>query len=260
MPSRLTTKTTRQIIAAVVRSVALMILLGLGVGAGLGFGAARTSSADVRCLSPGGDPPGILAAGVYTTRCFLPGMRVMIPAGGWAGAEDSPVEFKLLPPNSPSEDTPALRFWIDPHAAPACSTRFLPVDVSTPTKMVGWLKANKNLIITEPRRTTIAGHIPALMVDLDTATNAPRCDPSCPDPCIGYFIFRAPGITPTDTYGTGRGEPVRLYFAQIGPPTHLFAVNVDTPNTHVFATMNVIAAKMLATLRLPSKLPSPRGR
>lgn len=164
-----------------------MILLGLGVGAGLGFGAARTSSADVRCLSPGGDPPGILAAGVYTTRCFLPGMRVM-------------------------------------------------------------------------RRTTIAGHIPALMVDLDTATNAPRCDPSCPGPCMGYFIFRAPGITPTDTYGTGRGEPVRLYFAQIGPPTHLFAVNVDTPNKHVFATMNVIAAKMLATLRLPSKLPSPRGR
>jgi len=79
-------------------------------------------------------------------------------------------------------------------------------------------------------------------------------------PCIGYFIFRAPGIVPTDTYGTGRGEPVRLYFAQIGPPTHLFAVNVDTTNKNVFARMNAVAAKILSSLRLPSRLPSRRGR
>jgi len=122
------------------------------------------------------------------------------------------------------------------------------------------LKSNKNLIITGPRRTTIAGHIPALSVDLNVTSKAPRCDPSCPVPCIGYFIFRAPGFPPKDTYGTGRGEPVRLFFAHVGPPTHILAVNVDTPNAHVFAKMNAVAAKLLASLRLPSKLPSRQGR
>lgn len=204
--------------------------------------------------------PGRLRAGVYVTRCFLPGMRVKIPAGGWVGGEDSPVEFKLLPPADKSNETPAIRFWIDPHAAPVCATRVLPVDVSTPTKMVRWLKTNKNLIITGPRHATIAGHIPALRVDLDTTKNAPRCDPSCAGPCIGYFIFRAPGMPPTDTYGTGRGEPVRLYFARIGSPRHLFTVNVDAPNKRVFKRMDAVAGKMVATLRLPSKLPSRRGR
>jgi hypothetical protein len=187
-------------------------------------------------------------------------MRVTFPPGGWSGAEDSAVEFKLLPPKAQSEDTPAIRFWIDPHAAPACSVRVLPADVSTPAKIVTWLKANKNLIITGPERTTVAGEIPALSVDLDVRSTAPRCDPSCPIPCIGYFIFRAPGVPPTDTYGTGRGEPVRLVFAEIGPPAHLFVVNVDTPNTRAFARMNAVAAKLLVSLRLPPKLPSRQGR
>jgi hypothetical protein len=157
-----------------------------------------------------------------------------------------------------SFDTPAIRFWIDPHAAAACSVQFLPVDVSTPTKMVNWLKSNKNLIVTRQRRTTIAGHITAVSVDLNVPRNAVRC-PGAPGPGGGWFIFRAPGFPPHDTYSAGIGEPVRMFFAQIGPPTHLFALNVDAP-TRAFARMNAVAAKLLASLRFPSKLPSRQGR
>jgi hypothetical protein len=238
---------------------AALLLVALGASAAAGAGASMRSGTNPKCLRPGGDAPGVLRGGVYVTRCFLPGMRVTVPRG-WAGIEDSPIEFKIQPDNAPNQDVPAFRFWIDPHAAPACGVRFLPVDVSTPTKMVSWLKSNKNLIVTDVHRTTIAGHIPATSVELNVARRAPRCDPSCPAACIGYFIFRAPGITPTDTYGTGPGEPVRLYFAQIGRPTHLFAFNVDTQNKHVFAKLSRVATRILATLRFPSKLPSRRGR
>jgi hypothetical protein len=201
----------------------------------------------------------------------VPGLRVNVPPGGWQAAEDSPVEFKLLPPNAKSQDTPAIRFWIDPHASTPCSDKVLPVDLATPARAVRWLRGNKNLIVSAPRQTTIGGRFPALRVDLDVSATAPRCDPSCPVPCIGYFDFfgsgppapdLAPGHTPgvEEGYGTGRGEPVRLYFAEIAAPTHVLAVNVDTPNARVFARMTSVAAKLLASLRLPSKLPSRQGR
>jgi hypothetical protein len=125
--------------------------------------------------------------------------------------------------------------------------------------IIKWLKADKNLVVTGPQRTTIAGQLPAWFVDLDIRSGAPRCDPSCPGPCLDYFLFRTPGIG-IDPYGTGRGELVRLYFAEIGAPKHLFVFNVDTPNRKSFATMTAIAAKMVAGMHLPSTLPSRRGR
>jgi len=107
-----------------------------GAVAAAGSSAAPSTGADAVCQLGGPSSAGPLRAGVYTTRCFVPGLQVTVPSGGWQAAEDSPVEFKLLPPNAQSQDTPAIRFWIDPHAAPACTTQFLPVDVSTPTKIV----------------------------------------------------------------------------------------------------------------------------
>jgi len=61
-------------------------------------------------------------------------------------------------------------------------------------------------------------------------------------------------------HGAGRGELVRLYFARIGPPAHLFIAGVDTPNEGVFAKLTKVATKTLASLHLPAKLPSRQGR
>jgi len=193
--------------------------------------------------------PSVLPAGVYTTRYFLPGMRVTVPAGGWRSSQDSPTEFKLNPPN---DNNAAIRFWIDPNASTPCSDKVVPVDISSPTRAVAWLRGNKNLLISNQRRATISGHL-ALRVDLDVKAAAPKCSPDCPGPCLDYFLFHQQGVT--EPFGTGRGELVRLYFAQIGPPSHLFVVGVDTPDRNAFATLTASATRILADLRLPPKLP-----
>lgn len=188
-------------------------------------------------------------------------MHATVPAGGWQSHEDTPVELKLNPPNTTDPESPALRAWIDPHASTACTDKQIPVDISTPTKVVRWLKSNRNLIIDGPRHVTIARRIAALVVDVRVKKSAPRCDPSCPSACMDYFLFRAPQAA-MHPYGTGPREPARFYFAEIAKPRHLFVFNVDATVgvAPTFATMKSVAARMLATLRLPSKLPPRRGR
>ena len=241
----------------VVTRFRLMLVAVLVVGGVAVTGSLATRSTLTSCISGGAQE--VLPAGVYATRCFLPGMKITLPPGGWTGTEDTAGELELIPPNGTNTESPALRAFIDPHASTPCTDKILATDISRPALIIKWLKANKNLVIKGPRRTSIAGHIPAWFVDLDTSPSAPRCDPSCPGPCLDYFLFRTPGIG-TDPYGTGRGELTRLYFAEIGVPKHLFVFNVDTPNKNVFATMTAIAAKMVAGMHLPSKLPSRQGR
>jgi hypothetical protein len=199
---------------------------------------------------------GVLTAGVYTTRYFVPGMRVTVPPGGWRSSEDSRLEFKLSPPNARNNDTLAIRFWIDPHASTPCSDKIVPIDITTPARVIAWLRGDKNLIVSNQRRATIAGHLAAVRVDLDVSASAPQCASACPGPCIDYFLFRALGGT--EPYGTGRGQPVRLYFTEVGKPTHLFVVGVDAPNRKAFAILTASATKILASLRLPDHLPPGR--
>src|SRR5437879_4838722 len=83
----------------------------------LAAGAATRSAADCNPAHQYCNP-GLLPAGVYTTRYFLPGMKVTVPAGGWQSSQDSAIEFKLYPPNyAPTDSSPAIRFWIDPHVS-----------------------------------------------------------------------------------------------------------------------------------------------
>jgi hypothetical protein len=216
--------------------------------------------------------PGQLPAGVYTTRYFLSGMRVDVPGRGWTSQQDSTTEFNLSPPGYPDPNTaPVIRFWIDPRVSTPCSDKVLPINISTPARAVRWIRTNRNFIASAPKQTTIAGHLSALTVDYDVSPSAPRCDPSCPGPCIDYFLFfggtapdatdLAPTHTPgvKDGFGTGTHDPVRLYFAHIGPPSHLFVVGVETPNGNGMAKVRAAAARMLAHLRLPARLPPKHG-
>jgi hypothetical protein len=218
--------------------------------------------------------PGQLQAGVYTTRYFLPGMQVNVPGSGWSSEQDSTTEFKLSLPGYPNPNTtPLIRFWIDPRASTPCSDKVIPVNMTTPVRAVHWLRNNKNLTVSAPRRTTIAGKLQALTVDLNVSKTAPRCS-GAPAVAADYFLFFggtapaptdiAPQHTPgvKDAFGTGRGELVRLYLAQIGPPAHLFVVGIDVPNRiggppmrKRFAQVNGIATSILADLQLPATLP-----
>jgi Tol biopolymer transport system component len=215
--------------------------------------------------------PGQLAAGVYTTKYFLPGMKVNVPGSGWTSVQDSTTEFKLSPPGYPDPNTaPVIRFWIDPRVTTACSAILLPYKLSTPSRGVSWFTTNANFFVSGSGQATIAGHTPALTVDYDASPNEPECDPACGGPCIGYFAFFGgpqpdstdsfPGHTPgiKDGFGTGHDEPVRLYFAHIGSPSHshLLVVGVDDQEGGAdMAALRADAATMVANLRLPSRLP-----
>jgi hypothetical protein len=61
--------------------------------------------------------------------------------------------------------------------------------------------------------------------------------------------------TATPISSTARGELVSFYFAEIDKPAHLFVIGVDTYNKHDFDALTPVASKLLARLRLPSKLP-----
>jgi hypothetical protein len=213
--------------------------------------------------------PGKLHAGVYTTRYFLPGMRVNVPGSGWTSDQDSTTEFKLSPPGYRDPHTaPRIAFWIDPRVTTPCTDKVLPYKLTTPARAVHWFSTNKNFVVSATKRTTIAGHIPALRIDYDVSSRAPQC-PGAPPHAIDYFAFFggpgpdatdvAPGHTPgiKDGFGTGIDEPVRLYFAHIGSPSHshLLIVGVDSPNRNDVAGLRADAAKMVAHLHLSTKLP-----
>jgi hypothetical protein len=235
--------------------ISLALVAATAVASSAGAGTASVASRAAQCFGP----QRVLHGGVYRTACFVPGLRVTVPAR-WQIGEDSKLELKLLPPHSRNPDTPALRFWLDPHASTACTDVPVHADLSTPAAAIAWLRGNKNLVVSASHRATVGRKkIPARYVDLDNSPHAPRCSPTCPGPCIDYFLFHAPG-TATEPYGTGRGEPVRLYFAEVRSPRHLFVFGVDAPSPTRFARLTPVAAKILGTLRLPSRLPSRRGR
>lgn len=259
--------------AGVIGSVVSLIAISLFGGSTTRAGAATRSAAACNPAYKYCDP-GHVPAGVYTTRYFLPGMRVNVPGSGWVSHQDSTTEFKLSPPGysgsgSGANDPPRIAFWIDPRVTTTCTDKLLPVKLTTPSAAVHWLSTNKNFVVSGTERTTIGGHVAALRIDFDVSPSAPKCAPSCPSSCIDYFAFLGgpqpdePDLAPTHTpgikdgFGTGAGEPVRLYFAHIGRPSdsHLFVVGVDTPNGNDEDGLRAEAATMLAHLRLPTKLP-----
>jgi hypothetical protein len=208
-----------------------------------GFALASTTPTALR--------PGRLPAGVYTVRRLIPGMRVTVPPGGWTSTEDSVGEFNLHPPGHPDA---SIFFWLDAHPT-NCSDQLLPGTGTTPAAVIAWLRHNKNLIISAPRARTIGEGITATTVDLNVAATASSCSSSCPTPCIDYFLVRVGQTTIYFPYGTARGELVRLYFVSIKTPAHTLVIAIDTPNKQVFTSLTASATKILASLKLPARLP-----
>lgn len=257
--------------AGLIASVVALLAVTLAGGATAPVNAAPRSAATCNAVYKY-CKPGQLHAGAYTTRYFLHGMRIDVPGSGWTSHQDSTTEFKLFPPGYPDS---RIAFWIDPRVTTPCTDVVLPVRIGTPASAVRWLTTNKNFLVSATNRTTIAGHLAAVRIDYDVSPSAPKCDPTCPAvSCIDYFAFfggpqpdatdLAPTHTPgiKDGFGTGANDPVRLYFAHIGTPahSHLFMVGVETPNGNDLAGLRSDAARMLAHLRLPARLPATGSR
>jgi hypothetical protein len=190
----------------------------------------------------------------YTALVFMRGMKLSLPSASWTVTEDAPGELKLAAPAGPMNGT-VIGFWLDPLAAKPPGV-VLPHVGRTPAALIKWLRGNPLFVVSAPATRRIAHGLLAKSVNLDVAATAPRMDPSCPGPCLdGYFVIRGPGYN--HEYGTGRGEPIRFYFATLrrgSKKPHTFAIVVDAPSPKAFRAVIPVAEKMLTRLTLPTKV------
>jgi hypothetical protein len=188
----------------------------------------------------------------YTAKVFMRGMQVTVPSGGWHVHEDHPGEFNLAAPAGPMAGT-NIHFWLDPVATGPDGSVLANVG-RTPAALIEWLRHDADLVVSVPSARTIAGGLSAHSVDLDLAVSAPEEDPGCGAPCLGEFVFK--GAHYDFDYGTGLGEPVRLYLARLSRQgrSHTFLVSVDAPSPAAFAAVIPIANRLLRHVKLPPTL------
>jgi hypothetical protein len=192
------------------------------------------------------------AAVTYTAKVFMRGMKVTVPDPGWRVYEDHPGEFNLSAPAGTTAGT-NIHFWLDPIATGPDGT-VLPDVGRTPEELLAWLRQDADLVVSTPTTRSIAGGLRTLSVDLDLAASAPEEDPGCGGPCLGEFVFT--GAHYSFPYGTGLGEPVRLYLASLSShgARHTFLISVDAPSASAFAAVVPAASRILKSVRLPKKL------
>jgi hypothetical protein len=188
----------------------------------------------------------------YTTQQFLVGMSVTVSDNDWIVNYDGEIEFKLVLADHPGA---AVFFWLDPLAYDGDHVVGHP---GTPAEVLSYLKSNPNLVISGETTRTIGDGIDALSFDLDLSASAPKEDPSCPTTCYSYFFLN--DSQGGSSFGTGLGEPVRMYLASIGSgsTSHVFAIaldNQDPPDTAGWTELTAKADSVLATVRLPDPLP-----
>jgi hypothetical protein len=189
----------------------------------------------------------------YTTQQFLVGMSVTVSEDDWDINFDGEIEFKLVLADHPGA---AIFFWLDPLAY---DTDHVAGELGTAADLLSYLKSNPNLVISGETTRTIGDGIDALSFDLDLSASAPKEDPSCPTTCYSYFFLN--DSQGGSSFGTGLGEPVRMYLASIGSgsTSHVFAIaldNQDPPDTAGWTELTAKADSVLATVRLPDPLPS----
>jgi Protein kinase domain len=210
-------------------------------------------------------PAAVVSAGltkpvVYTSHVFLPGLRASVPSGRWSRYIDDSHVFALASPAGPIPSGVQINFWFDPYAS-ASGGPDHPAGVPlvgvgrTPARLVAWLRRNPALIVSSPVTRRIAhGRLVATSVDVDLSANAPREDRSCPGPCLSYLAYRGPGSA--FAFGTGLGEPVRLYLASVrrGGAQHTLLIIVDAPSKKAFAAGVPTVTRILENLRLPKQV------
>jgi hypothetical protein len=228
-----------------VAAVVLVLLSGCAASGQPSVAANSPLASNAASPSPSGPP-------TYTTHTFLPGMSVTVSEDDWDINFDGEIEFKLVLADHPGA---AIFFWLDPLAY---DTDHVAGELGTAADLLSYLKSNPNLVISGETTRTIGDGIQALSFDLDLTAGAPQENPECSGPCYSYFFLR--DSQGGSSFGTGLGEPVRIYLADIGSgdTAHLFAValdNQDPPDAAGWTELMAKADGALATLRLPDPLP-----
>jgi hypothetical protein len=215
-----------------------------------GSGASGTAGLTAPSLPPASASATSSSSGTvtYTAQVFMRGMKVTVPASGWAVYEDHPGEFNLASPDGKMGGT-NIHFWLDPYASTP-HDRPIRTAGTTPTALIRWLRGNPSFIVSAPVSRRIAHGTGAASVDLDVSATAPRSDPGCPGPCLVYFVWPHFGFD----YGTGQGELIRLYFATLDTATkpHTLVISIDTPDAQTFTAVIPTAEKIIDSVQLPA--------
>ena len=177
-----------------------------------------------QCLPPNITEPGAVPKGTYKTVYFFAGQMKLTFEDGWTIDEDSTGELSAAEAKHPD-----LRviFWEDifPTRFKEGTRQLAGVPV-TADGVVGWLRNNRNLVVTAPRQGSIGSGLPASVVDVSVSRKAKNDDPECPaKPCANFLGYPQWG----EPYGiAGRGV-TRFWFSDVkyGGNSHLFVAAVE---------------------------------
>ncbi len=223
------------------RKGAIVIMAGLAAAAGQGCAGSASGGGSAASTAPSSPAPTTSSPPepvTYTAQVFMRGMKVTVPTDGWTVFEDHPGEFNLSAPAPGAMTGTNIHFWLDPYVSTTNDQPNHGVG-RTPTALIAWLKNRAVFHVSATSRRKIAGSVRALSVDLESTTPT------------DYFAFRGPDYS--FPYGTGPGEPIRLYFATLGSgaSAHTFVISIDAPSAKAFAAVAPTAENILASVKLP---------
>ena len=178
--------------------------------------------------------PGDLPPGDYTTQAFYPGGLTVTLDDGWTSHEDSTGEFSLARIGSPDDN---LDFWLDVTPTTWDGERVDGIP-NEPWAIGAWLQHQAALTVTPAKQTTIGkAKLPALVMDITLAKDAPKGDPGCPTASCAALFWWPQWDEP---YAMASDMHVRLYLAKIGTGPHV-----------LFAILNVVDADAFAPFAKP---------
>ena len=177
-----------------------------------------------QCDTPG--RPCQFTAGTYQTYgrwAFLPGLTMYVP-DGWNSTEQDAGEFNLQHPDFP--DGSGLFFWRDVIPVEPDVTHVTTVP-STVTGITGWLRANHQLLVSDPKETFIGKGLATTTFVVEVADGAVNMAPECAAVKATCFpILTDPGHWGDGAWTVASTESSRYYLATVGPVSdrHLLVV------------------------------------
>jgi hypothetical protein len=194
----------------------------------------QTPGAPGRCDTPG--RPCQFTAGTYQTYgrwAFLPGLTMDIP-DGWTSTEQDAGEFNLQ--NSDFPDGSGLFFWRDVIPVEPDGSHVMTVP-STVAGITGWLRADAQLVVTDPKEKVIGKGLATTTFVVEVAKGALNKHPHCAEIAPKQTCF--PILTDPAHWGDGAWsvwstESSRYYLATIGPVSnrHLLVVALVADAAH----------------------------
>ena len=195
---------------------------------------------------------GDLPAGQIATRGFLPGTTFRLADDGWFNTEDEPGEFNLRRVDHPNA---AIFLWIDP--VPLMNEVPVPNLQATRDGVLRWLQHHPYLTAGKVTKVSLGGDPNAVSLRVAYRPHGPS-GPDCGGAtCFDLFHFEGPGHN--FDYGSGLGEPLRLYLAEIvvGGMPHTMVVSVveqDPADRAAFPALESAAAVVLATMTVGDRV------